>query len=305
MDKLRALVIDDSPETIKFVVDEVLKPYGFSIDTAVDGSEGLRKALDAEPHLVIMDFEMPMLTGLDVLRELRRRDSKVPVILMTSHRSEQIAMEIFHLGVNAYVMKPFTPDQMEAAIDQAMYLTRLQRENAELSCQFKELEQQYEQYIHQLNALYYISKSMADLVPPSKFLERIVEAVLFVTRSEECVLALIDPEMGQLQGHLRRRRAAGEAAAVETVPAAESPETADSSPGDHSHRPSESVLSVPLQVGQKVVGTLSITKQISGRFTWQDDRLLRILADYAALAIYNLQLLRRTHTGRERRRGSA
>jgi CheY-like chemotaxis protein len=303
MEKLRALVIDDSQETLKFLVEEVLKPYGFEIAVAMDGAEGLRLALSIKPDLVITDFEMPRLTGLDVLRDLRRRGNETPAILMTSHRSEQIAMEIFHLGVNDYVMKPFTTEQMRAAVDEALYITRLKEEKEDLACQVKEMQEQYEGYIHQLNALYYISKSMADLTPPAKYLERIVETVLFVTRSEECVLALIDSDMGQLRGQLRRRRSVESTLAEPVAP--DRPQPGDGHEDEMSHTPIESVLSVPLQVGQKVVGTLSITKQIKGQFTWQDDRLLRILADYAAVAIYNLYLLRRVKSGQERRRGAS
>ncbi len=284
MDKLRALVIDDNAQTRTFLIEKVLKPYGLEPLVAINGAEGLRKALACSPHLIIMAFEISRLTALEVLRELRRRNSQVPVIMMTSHRSEQIAVEIFHLRVNDYVMKPFTTDVMHQAIDKALYITRLRREKEGLQIQLKQLQQQSEQNVHQLDALYFISKSITGLVPPAQLLERIVETVLFVTRSEECVLSLIDPELGQLEGQLSRRRPADQSV-PEPPPAGANGTEMPSGP-----LPSESVLAVPLQVGQKVVGTLSITKQVTGQFTWQDDRLLRILADYAAMAIYNAQL---------------
>lgn len=292
MDNLRALLIDDSPDVVEFVIDQVLRPYGFEVEVATDGLTGLQKALAINPDLVVMDFEMPRLTGLQVLRELRRRDQNVPVILITSHRSEQIAVEIFHLGVHDFIMKPFMPDELKQAIDHAMFGPKLEREKERLAFQVRQLNQQREQYLQELNALYYISKSMTGLVPLHTLLERIVDTILFVTRSEECVLALIDPDMGQLKGQLRKRRSPDTDG--EVVAAARSREEHNSSGGEGGpgRTPTESVLSVPLQVGQKVVGTLSITKRVSGEFTWQDDRLLRILADYAGLAVYNLHLMR-------------
>jgi CheY-like chemotaxis protein len=300
MDNLRAVLIDDSPEVLEFVIDQVLRPYGFHVETAVDGLLGLRKALTMAPDLVIMDFEMPKLTGMQVLRELRRRNRTVPIILMTSHRSEQIAVEIFHLGVQDFIMKPFTPDELRESIDHALSVPRLEREREQLDCQVRLLNQQREQYLQELNALYYISKSMTGLIPMRTLLERIVDTVLFVTRSEECVLALLDPEMGQLKGQLVKRRPVEADSEVISLPRqveAKEPDGARHNPG---HAPTESVLSVPLQVGQKVVGTLSITKQVTGEFTWQDDRLLRVLADYAAIAVYNFHLTRQLQLNKGR-----
>lgn len=300
MDNLRALLIDDSPDVLEFVIDQVLRPCGFEVETATDGLTGLQKALTMHPDLVVMDFEMPRLTGLQVLRELRRRDQNVPVILMTSHRSEQIAVEIFHLGVNDFIMKPFTPDELQVAIDHAMFAPNLEREKERLDFQVRQLNQQREQYLQELNALYYISKSMTGLVPLHTLLERIVDTILFVTRSEECVLALMDPDMGQIKGQLRKRRPPDTDGEVITAPRSREEPGSDDRESGKGRTPTESVLSVPLQVGQKVVGTLSITKQVSGEFTWQDDRLLRILADYAGMAVYNLHLMRQVQLSKGR-----
>lgn len=300
MDNLRALLIDDSPDVVEFVIDQVLRPCGFEVETATDGLTGLQKALTMNPDLVVMDFEMPRLTGLQVLRELRRRDQNVPVILMTSHRSEQIAVEIFHLGVHDFIMKPFTPDELQVAIDHAMFAPNLEREKERLAFQVRQLNQQREQYLQELNALYYISKSMTGLVPLHTLLERIVDTILFVTRSEECVLALMDPDMGQIKGQLRKWRSPDTDGEVITASRSHDEPGSGDAEGGKSRTPTESVLSVPLQVGQKVVGTLSITKQVSGEFTWQDDRLLRILADYAGMAVYNLHLMRQVQLSKGR-----
>jgi DNA-binding response OmpR family regulator len=112
MDQLRTLVIDDSRAVREFVVDYVLKPQGFHVEIAIDGAEGLHKALNDSPDLILMDYEMPKMTGLEVLRNLREHEFHTPVILMTSHGSEQVAVEVFRLGVQDYIMKPFDAQDM-------------------------------------------------------------------------------------------------------------------------------------------------------------------------------------------------
>ena len=84
MDKLRILIIDDSREIREFITDYVLNPQNFRVEIAVDGAEGLQKALNNRPDLILTDFEMPKMSGLEVLRSLRAQGNQVPVILMTS-----------------------------------------------------------------------------------------------------------------------------------------------------------------------------------------------------------------------------
>lgn len=301
MDQLRTLVIDDNRAVREFVVDYVLKPHGFYVDIATDGAEGLKKAINNNPDLILMDYEMPKMTGLELLRALRQSNIQVPVILMTSHGSEQVAVDFFRLGVHDYLTKPFDPQDMLDAIERALTLTRLQREKEELTRRVIQANQQLKQNVSELNALYEVGKSITALIQPNKLLERIVDAVLAVTKCDECSLVLVDSNTGQVKGHLRKRQAdykerARQASLVtrQLSPEMLEREIANQDNGD------ETILSVPLQVGKRVMGTLSISKRVSGEFTRHHDRLLRMLADYAAIAIHNIQLLHQLHLTKER-----
>lgn len=297
-DQLRVLVIDDSSQVREFVTEYVLRPRNFHIEVAVDGADGLNKALRHGPDLILMDYEMPRLTGLEVLRLLRQSNVKIPVILMTSHGSEQVAVEVFRLGVHDYINKPFTVEQMLEAIDEALLTTRLQREKEELTQRVMLTNQQLEQRVHELNVMYRIGKSITALMHPEKMLERVVDAIIFMTKAEEGALVLVEPETGQFKKHVKKRRelnnhhqpenrwrytghlnAAALGEPVETI--------------------TENVISVPLQVGQKIVGTLSVSKSADSPFTPHDEQLLRMVADYAAISIHNLQLMRQLHLTKE------
>lgn len=297
MDKLRVLVVDDSRQIREFVSEYILKPNGYGVDLATDGVIGLQKILADKPDLVLLDYEMPELTGLEVLNKLRDQKLKVPVILMTSHGSEQIAVEVFRLGVQNYVIKPFEAQAMLKAIEDALTVARLRREKEALTHRVLQANQQLEQHIRELKGLYHIGKSITALTRPGKMLKRIVEAVLFMTRSEECTLALLDPQTGQVKEYLSERLADRN---QRSRYATRLPKPSVEVNGFKEARTSESLLSVPLQVGKTVVGTLTINKRINGEFTEHDDRLLRMLADYAAIAIYNMRLMHQLHLTKER-----
>ena len=301
MDKLRTLVIDDSREVRNFVIDYVLRPQGFQIEVAVDGADGLRKALKILPDVIVMDYEMPRMTGLEVLRALREQNCEVPVILMTSHGSEQIAVEVFRLGVHDYITKPFTPEEMLQAIDRALTLTRLRHEKEALTQRIVQANQQLKRNVAELNALSEVGKSITALMQPNLLLERIVEAVLAVTRSRECSLVLVDSKTGEVRGHLHKRHTDNmrNTHQLKMVTHQLSPAMVDKRPSDL-EKGNETVLSVPLQVGQRALGTLSISKEFNEEFTLHDDRLLHMLADYAAIAIHNMQLIHQLKLTKER-----
>ena len=130
--QLRVLVIDDSPHFREFAVEYLLKPNNFLVDVAEDGLSGLSKALKTKPDLILLDYELPKMNGDQVLRQLRERGIKTPVILMTSHGSEQLAIEVFLLGVQNYLTKPYTVENALQAIDDALRVTRLEKEKQEL-----------------------------------------------------------------------------------------------------------------------------------------------------------------------------
>ncbi len=127
------LVVDDSPEIVRFLKQYALAPLGYNVLTAADGQEGLEMAIKLNPELIMLDMSMPRMNGLQMLNALRKTENKAPVIFMTMHGSENIAVEVFRLGVKDYMMKPFTLDEVKEAVDRALREVRLQREKEALT----------------------------------------------------------------------------------------------------------------------------------------------------------------------------
>ncbi len=290
MAQLHILVIDDNPETRQFVAEEVLIPNGYEVDVATQGIEGLRKTLTSSYDLLIISLEMEKVSGLEILRELRSFDNTIPVVLMTSQNSEQISLDIVRLGVYDYVKKPIEPEELLNAVENSLCLPQLQDQKREIMTrQVIQANQLLEQRVQNLNALYKVGKSITSLMEPSKILERIIDAVLFLLDGEECSLLLLDPQTGKVEGKFQKR-----------LPI--DPERTARITNEHglSSGPVETVLSMPLQVGDMVVGILSLSKLITGQFTAHDAQSLRMLTDYAAIAIHNVHLMNQLQQTKER-----
>lgn len=297
-DNIRVLVVDDSQEIRRFVVQYVLEPNGFEVVEATDGAEGLRKALEGNVDLVLLDLEMPRMNGFEVLDGLRDRHSDVPVILMTSHGSEAIAVEVFHKGVRDYVIKPFAPDHMLETIKRALADVWFQREKEALTSRLVQANRQLEQRLREFDTLYQVGKSVTSLMEINKLLERVADAALYVTGAEEGAILLEIGTRGELHEYVRKQRVAGQKRTVsrrtENQLAADAIRKGDATM-------TGAMLYAPLKVGTRIIGALGVNNRVTARFfNDHDRRLLMALADYAAIAIENARLLQQTEQTKDR-----
>lgn len=116
----RILVIDDE-SNIRMMVRLALRHVGHTVETASDGAEGLEKFGEgAEWDLVLLDHRMPGLTGLEVLREMRRRDPDARVIMITAFGTIDLAAEAMQAGATDFLRKPFTADMLRDAVNAAI-----------------------------------------------------------------------------------------------------------------------------------------------------------------------------------------
>ena len=110
----RILVVDDEPKIVRLVRD-YLEHAGFAVIVARDGREALMRARAEHPDLVVLDLGLPGLDGLDVTRTLRR-DSAVPLIMLTARDSETDRVLGLELGADDYLTKPFSPRELVARV---------------------------------------------------------------------------------------------------------------------------------------------------------------------------------------------
>jgi two-component system, OmpR family, phosphate regulon response regulator PhoB len=107
------LVVDDEPD-ISALVAYHLARESYRVRTAADGGEAIRSIEVEPPDLIVLDLMLPGMSGLEVLKEVRRRDEtrNIPVILLTAKRAEEDRIAGLKLGADDYLPKPFSPQEL-------------------------------------------------------------------------------------------------------------------------------------------------------------------------------------------------
>jgi two-component system, OmpR family, alkaline phosphatase synthesis response regulator PhoP len=110
----RILIVEDDVKTAA-AVDMYLRHGGFRTEVARSGTEGLARARDGRPDLVVLDLMLPGLGGLEVCRALRRT-SQVPIIVLSARSTEPDKLAGLELGADDYITKPFSPRELVARV---------------------------------------------------------------------------------------------------------------------------------------------------------------------------------------------
>ena len=302
MNDATILIIDDSIE-LRSLLESILPLSGYRTLSARTGEEGLNLAAEVQPDLILVDLELPDTSGLKVLEELARRRPPIPTIMITAFGSEGVAARALGLGAEGYLIKPFTTDEVLSSVERALAVRHLRRENAHLAMML-------DTYNHHLRTVSAIGHAVVSALDSEQFFQRIVEAGLFVTRAERCLLVLQDaaadgyPSPAQVVAvHGSPRTHGGEPSSAigaflcaggdERLRAVLDQGTRVRLHASHETRiilqtgeAARAVLQVPLKTRERTIGLLSVDRQhAQAPFGRHDELMLSILADYVVLAL--------------------
>jgi YesN/AraC family two-component response regulator len=138
--KGRLLIVDDE-DGIRKILSEILRQSASSIQTASNGKEALALIKAGSPDVVLSDINMPMMSGLDLLAQVRSMGVETPFVFLTGYGDKEKAIEALRLGATDFLEKPFNPDVVIEVIGKAF----------ELSQAMKEVEENTEKLFSSLN----------------------------------------------------------------------------------------------------------------------------------------------------------
>jgi two-component system NtrC family sensor kinase len=303
------LIVEDDPEVRAFLSQALPDAGEYQVLAANDGQEGLEKALAEKPDVILMDLQMPRLSGLDLLRALKERGSSIPAIVLSFYGSEEAILQAFRLGAKDFLQKPFSLEDVLTALENALVEERLRREKEQLTHALARANRRLQYQVQNWIALNEIAQVITSTLEENEVFRRVVENVRRILRVETGALLLLDPATGTLKhavslqdgktGPLTPPQSAiaawvakhGQPLLIPDV--SRDPRIRANSPIPPE---AQSILCVPLEIKEEVIGVLEVTNKLgkASAFTQGDQELLTMLASWVAVAVENARLSRTT-----------
>jgi two-component system chemotaxis response regulator CheY len=117
---MRALVVDDSAVMRKVLIGALGRASITDVDQAADGQEAVEATQANEYDLVLMDWNMPNMLGIDAVRAIRANGKKMPIIMVTTEAEKSRVIEALKAGAQNYVIKPFEPNTIVSKIQEVL-----------------------------------------------------------------------------------------------------------------------------------------------------------------------------------------
>jgi two-component system NtrC family sensor kinase len=312
MSKELILVADDNPEMRQAIEETILNPAGYIVRSVGDGMSALSLAHELEPDVIITDHLMPSLTGIELIRRLHTEKPHIPVILITGEGSEDLAIEALRSGASDYITKPFKAEQLLAAVGRVLSSSQRWKEMVRAEGEAIETGEDLERRVLELETLAQIGRSVTVMLDLDEVLTTVVEAAVQLTGAEEGSLLLLDDVSGEL--YMRASKNFDDEfvrtfrVQVQDSLAGQVVETgkvvlldARSPKKIKTAYLVQSLIYVPLQVRGRTIGVFGVDNRKAGlELDEHDVKVMMAMADYAAIAIENAQLLNRSEAERRK-----
>lgn len=328
MDLVKKLLIVDDDSFILELLSERLKQF-YTITTCESGEEAIKLAQKHDFNIILLDYNMPELTGLDVLKEIRKFNTYSQVIIITAYPTYELAVQFNPYDVYEFISKPFQLDALIHTVNKAWdkyYLvkiknkfktdlighnTELRKVNEELQKSNQKLDEALVQY--EFNILFQkrlmeladIFEHMGKVRSNSKLQAYIAKSVSHILRADRSTLYLVDEEAGELYScfaencnqDIRMKIGQGIAGSVAKnkqtirVENAYEDDRFDSRLDELTTYVTKSVICMPLSdISGNVIGVLESLNKLSGSFTEDDEKVMKAFNSLASMTIQTIGL---------------
>ena len=290
----RILVTDDEVDVLDMCV-RALSLEGYQTSSAHNGLEAIAMAKKQHFDLLLTDIKMPGMTGLQAFQAVRQENPDIVGVAITGYGAVDTAIEALQLGMSDFLLKPFSLDELSAAISKALEKKRLERENARLRA---------------LIPLFGLSQAFMTVTELDLLLQQVMKTAVQETLAYLGVLTLKSESSGEwevaavvsdrgdeapspkyrLSAEIARRSAEGQRAIVWIADSGQGPFFAVKAANSRL----KAAIALPLVVKGEIIGILSLGKrQRAAAFAPSDVELLSVLASQAAIAFQNARLFTR------------
>ncbi len=297
------LLVESDPDISDLVARQALQPLGYQVQIAEDASGAIQLAVQSTPDLIIIDLNLPGLSGKDLLVALNSQGLQIPVIVIAEKGQENKVIQAFRLGGTDYLVWPVRETEVVAAVERALKQVRESRARQRLDQQLKETNQELQRRVRELTTIFGVGKAVISITDQRILFDKIVEGMTYVAEADFGWLLVRDErsknfileahrnlpdtwskKMGQpLEDGISSLVAlSGETLAIIGEPLNQ---FKVASLG-------RSAVVVPVKIRNEVIGLLVVVRKKDKPFERNTLTLLEAVADYASISLVNARLFR-------------
>jgi signal transduction histidine kinase/DNA-binding response OmpR family regulator len=297
----RILLVESDPDVSEMISCQVLKPLGYQVRVVMDVTTAIRESIQFSPDIVLMNLELPGMSGKDLLVALSSQGIKPPIIVMAKEDLEREVIQAFRLGASDYLSLPVRETEMVAAVERALVQVHAKNERERLSQQLENTNLELQQKLRELTIILGIGKAVTSLTDQRKLFSKLIEGGVFVAGADRGWLLLrhgdgrkftlsacknmpnsIEKLIGQPwdDGISSLVALSGEPLSLHGNPLKRFKIT----------QLGKAVLVVPVKAQKEVVGLIVVMRESAKAFSASNQTMVEAVADYASISLMNAQL---------------
>jgi DNA-binding response OmpR family regulator len=297
------LLVESDPDIADLIGRQSLQPLGYQVTVVGEASSALKRAVQTPPDLILVNINLPGLSGKDLITALSSHGVRSPLIVIAEKGQETDAIQAFRLGAADVIFWPLRDAEVVSIVERALRQTQETRERIKLDSQLKAASEEQQRRVRDLTTILSTAKAVVSITDQRVLFDRILESALQLAEADMCWLLLRDERTNSYL--LRAQRNLPEAWAKKmNQPVDDGISSLVSLSGESlvmSGFPLEkfkisalgkAVGVIPIKIQSEVIGLLIVVRKKDREMTRDTQVLLEAMADYASISLVNARLFR-------------
>ncbi|GAB4543690.1 MAG: hypothetical protein Fur002_16210 [Anaerolineales bacterium] len=299
----RILIVEHDPDIADLISRQALAPLGYQVTVEREAAPAIQSAAQSQPDLLIVNLNLPGLSGKDLLTALLSQGVQSPVIVIAEAGQEMDAIHAFRLGAADVIFYPLKDVEVVSIVERALRQTQESRERQKLARQLKTANEELQRRLRDLTTMLTTAKAVVSVTDQRALFDQILQNALQVADADMCWLLLREERTNAylLRAHLNLPEAwakkinqplddgisalvalSGESLTMHGAPLQKF----------KAAMLGKSVGVIPIKVQTQVMGLLLVARKDDVEITRDQQTLLEGMADFASISLVNARLFR-------------
>lgn len=299
----KILLVESDLDISDLIARQVLQPMGYQVSIVGEAGAAIRQLLSAPPDLILVDLQLPGLSGKDLLAAIQSQNLSIPVIVIAPKGHEREVIQAFRLGAYDYLLWPAREAEVVAAVERGLRQVQERRAREQLDGQLRQMNAELQRKVRDLSTILALSKAVVSLSDQRQLFQRILDGALqlgeaelawLLLREEKSKAYLLVAHKNLPDAWAKKIGQPLEDGLSPLVTASGETLTIHGEPLKRFRvaQLGKAAAVVPIKVGKEVIGVILVVRKAERPFSAAEQSLLEAIADYASISLVNAHLFR-------------